>query len=106
MLISGNSCLTHSRNFQERSISQLHKFKGNVTVGPGLICSNFTYRIIKLLSTCTYYSKYMLNKVYALNKQVSKYGVMVFFSNKTLILIGYGSVLSHKRHIHVALPNH
>ena len=45
--------------------------------------------------------KYMLNKVYVLNKQVSKYGVMVrvmaFFSSKTLVLTGYEFVLSCMR---------
>ena len=35
--------------------------------------------------------KYALSKVYALSKQVSKYGVMVF-SSKTLVLTGYGFV--------------
>ena len=41
-------------------------------------------------------NKYALNKVYALNKQVSKYGVMVFFSSNILILTDYGFVLSCK----------
>ena len=50
--------------------------------------------------------KYTLNKVYALNKQVSKYRVMVFFSSKTLVLTGYGVVLSRKRVMHVALPDY
>ena len=37
---------------------------------------------------------YVLNKVYALNKPVFKYRLMVFFSSKTLVLTGYGFVLS------------
>ena len=45
-------------------------------------------------------------KVCALNKQDSKYGVMVFFSSKTLVLTGYGFVLSCKRIVHVALPDY
>ena len=39
----------------------------------------------------------MLNKVYVLNKQVSKHMVMAFFLSKTtLVLTGYGFVLSCK----------
>ena len=38
----------------------------------------------------------MLNKVYVLNKQVSKYMVMAIFLSKTLVLTGYGFVLSCK----------
>ena len=49
--------------------------------------------------------KYILNKVYVLNKQVSKYGIMVFFSSKALVLTVYGFVLSCKRVVHLALPD-
>ena len=49
--------------------------------------------------------KYVLHKVYILNKQVSKYVVMVFFSSKTLVLTGYGFVLSSKCVVHLALPD-
>ena len=49
--------------------------------------------------------KYALNKLYVLNKQVSKYMVMVFFSSKMLVLTGYGFVLSCKIVVHVAFPD-
>ena len=49
--------------------------------------------------------KYAFNKMHVLNKQVSKYGVMVFFSSKTLVLTGYGFVLSCKLIMHLALPD-
>ena len=51
----------------------------------------------------------MLNKVYVLNKQVSKNVVMAFFSNKisilSLVLTGYGFVLSYMHFVHLALPD-
>ena len=37
--------------------------------------------------------KYVLNKMYVLNKQVSKYGVMALFSNNTSILSCF--IISH-----------
>ena len=48
----------------------------------------------------------MLNKVYAQSKQVSKYGVMVFFSSKAIVLTGCGFVLPCKPVVHLALPDH
>ena len=50
--------------------------------------------------------KYALNKMYALNRQVSKYRVIVFSSSKTLVLTGYGFVLSCKGVVHVAVPDY
>ena len=54
--------------------------------------------------------QYALNKVYLLNKQVSKHGVMarlmVFFSSWTCVLAGYGFVLSCTRVMHLALLDH
>ena len=50
--------------------------------------------------------KYILSKVYVLNKQVSKYGIMVFFPSKALVLTAYGFVLSCKHVVHLALPDH
>ena len=54
--------------------------------------------------------KYVLNKVYVLNKQVSKYVVMPFFSNNTSILsfvpTGYGPMLPCIRFVHLALLDH
>ena len=50
--------------------------------------------------------KYALNKVYALNKQVSKYVVMPFFSNNTsilsFVLTGYRFMLPCMRFMHLA----
>ena len=43
--------------------------------------------------------------MYALNEQVSKYGIMVFFSSKTLVLTNYGFMLSCIRIMHLALPD-
>ena len=49
----------------------------------------------------------MLNKVYALNKQVSNYVVLLFFSNNTsivtFVLTGYGFMLPVMRFVHLAL---
>ena len=50
--------------------------------------------------------KCALNKGYVLNKHVSKYRVIMFFSSKTLVLTGYGFVLSRKQVMHVALPDY
>ena len=51
--------------------------------------------------------KYALNKVYVLNKQVSKYMVMVFFSNNmrivSLVLTGHGFVLPYMHFMYFAL---
>ena len=48
-----------------------------------------------------------LNKVYALNKQASKYVVMLFFPNNTSILsfvfTGYGFMLPCMCFMHIAL---
>ena len=50
--------------------------------------------------------KHTLNKVYALNKQVSKYIVMAFFSSKlsivSLVRTGYGFVLPCVHFVHLA----
>ena len=54
--------------------------------------------------------KYALPKVYALNKQVSKYMVMPFFSNNTsilsFVLVGYGFMLPCMHFMHLALLDH
>ena len=54
--------------------------------------------------------KYVLNKVFVLNKQVSKYVVLMFFSNNTsivtFILTGYGFMLSCMHFVHLALLDH
>ena len=51
--------------------------------------------------------KYVLNKVYVLNKQISKYVVMLFFSNNTsilsFVLTGYGFGLPCMSSVHSAL---
>ena len=65
----------------------------------------YVYRIIGLSPITLSGKKYMLSKVYVLNKQVSKYVVMMFFLSKTLVLTGYGFVLSCKQVVHVALPH-
>ena len=52
-------------------------------------------------------TKYALNKVYVLNKQVSKYMVMAFFSSNTsiisFVLTGYGFMLPCMHFVHLAL---
>ena len=52
----------------------------------------------------------MLNKVYMLNKQVSKYVVMASFSSKirlvSLVLTDYGFVLPCMHFVHLALLDH
>ena len=54
--------------------------------------------------------KYAVNKVYALNKQVSKYVVMQFFSNNTsilsFVLTGYGFMLPCMCFMHLPLLDH
>ena len=54
--------------------------------------------------------KYVLNKVYVLNRQVSKYMVMMFFSNNTsiltFVLTGYGFMLPYIHFMHLALLDH
>ena len=54
--------------------------------------------------------KYALYKVYVLNKQVSKYVVMVFFSNKIstvlLVFTGYGFMLPCMHFMHLAFLDH
>ena len=54
--------------------------------------------------------EYALNKVYALNKQASKYMVMALFSSKMsiflLVLTGYGFVLPYICFVHLALLDH
>ena len=54
--------------------------------------------------------KYVLNKVYVLNKQVSKYVVMTFFSNNasilSFVLTGYGFMLPCMGFVHFALLDH
>ena len=49
-------------------------------------------------------------KKYALNKQVSKYVVMVFFSSKisifSYVLTDYGSMLPFVHFMHLALLDH
>ena len=54
--------------------------------------------------------KYLLSKVYALNKQVSNYMVMSFFSNNTsivsFVLNGYGFMLPCVHFMHLALLDH
>ena len=54
--------------------------------------------------------KCVLNKVYALNKQVSKYVVMLFFPNNTsilsFVLTVYGFILPCMRFMHLALLDH
>ena len=51
--------------------------------------------------------KYALNKVYALNKQVSNYVILLFFSNNTsivtFVLTGYGLMLPCMHLMHLAL---
>ena len=54
--------------------------------------------------------KYALNKVYVLNKQVSNYVILPFFSNNTsivtFVLTGYGLMLPCMRFVHLALLDH
>ena len=54
--------------------------------------------------------KYALDKVYVLNKQVSGYVILPFFSNNmsivTFVLTGYGFMISCMRFIHLALLDH
>ena len=54
--------------------------------------------------------KYVLNKVYVLNKQVSNYVVLPFFSNNasivTFVLTGYGFILPCMRFVRLALLDH
>ena len=54
--------------------------------------------------------KYGLNKVYVLNKQVSNYVVLPFFSNNTsivsFVLTGYGFMLPCMCFVHLALLDH
>ena len=54
--------------------------------------------------------KYALSKVYALNKQVSNYMVLPFFSNNTSIvtfeLTGYGFMLPCMCFVYLALLEH
>ena len=54
--------------------------------------------------------KIVLNKVYTLNKQVSKYMVMPFFPNNTstlsFVLTSYGFMLPCVRFMHLALLDH
>ena len=54
--------------------------------------------------------KYVLNKVYVLNKQVSNYVILPFFSNNTsivtFVLTGYGFMLPCMRFVHLALLDH
>ena len=54
--------------------------------------------------------KYVLNKVYVLNKQVSKYVVTPFFSNNTsilsFVLTGYGFMLPCMHFMHLAMPDY
>ena len=55
------------------------------------------------------YKKYALNKVYSLNKQVSKYVVMPFSNNTSvlsLIPTGYGFMLPCMCIVHLALLDH
>ena len=51
--------------------------------------------------------KYALNKVYVLDKRVSKYMVMAFFSSKirivSIVLTDYGFVLPSVHFVHSAL---
>ena len=52
----------------------------------------------------------MLNKVYALNKQVSNYVILPFFSNNTnivtFVLTGYGLMLPCMGFVYLALLDH
>ena len=54
--------------------------------------------------------KYALNKVYVLNKQVSNYVILPFFSNNTnivtFVLTGYGLMLPCMRFVYLALLDH
>ena len=53
--------------------------------------------------------KYVLNKVYVLNKLVSKYVVMLFLNNTSIlsfILIGYGYMLPCMCFVHLVLLDH
>ena len=54
--------------------------------------------------------KYALNKVYALNKQVSKYVACRYSPNNTIILsfvlTDYGFMLPCMCFVHLALPDH
>ena len=54
--------------------------------------------------------KYVLNKVYVLNKQVSNYVVLPFSSNNTTIftfvLTSYGFMLPCMHFVHLALLDH
>ena len=54
--------------------------------------------------------EYALNKVYALNKQASKYMVMAFFSSKisilSLILTDCGFVIPYICLVHLVLLDH
>ena len=54
--------------------------------------------------------KYALNKVYAINKQVSKYVIMPFFSNNvsivSFVVSGYGYMLPGMCFMYLALLDH
>ena len=54
--------------------------------------------------------KYALNKMYVLNKQISNYVILLFFSNNTIIvtfvLTGYGLMLPCMCFVHLALVDH
>ena len=54
--------------------------------------------------------KCALNKMYVLNKQVSNYVVLPFFSNNTsivtFVLTGYGFMLPCMHFVHLALLDH
>ena len=54
--------------------------------------------------------KYALDKVYVLNKQVSGYVILPFFSNNmsivTFVLTGCGFMISCMNFIHLALLDH
>ena len=54
--------------------------------------------------------KHALNKVYVLNKQISNYVVLSFFSNNTsivtFVLTGYGFMLPCMRFMHLALVDY
>ena len=63
------------------------------------------YHKLRLLAPIT-----LSGKKYVLNKQVSKYVVMPFFSNNTsilsFVLTGYGFMLPCMRFVHLALLDH
>ena len=54
--------------------------------------------------------KYALDKVYALNKQVTNYVILPFFSNNTsivtFVLTVYGFMVPCMRFVHLALLDH